>query len=105
MLFGDAAVVEGFVAFGGEGVGVEGDKRVFGAVFLQAMVEGEEAGKVCRVCDERRPYCACQLHKRADPVAVNIPFFALVSAGAVARLSVILAVSFRSIGLARGNYG
>lgn len=40
----DAAGVEGGVAFGGEGVGVEGYEGVFGAVLFEGVVEGEEAG-------------------------------------------------------------
>jgi hypothetical protein len=50
-LFGDAALVEGFVAFRGKGVGVEGYERVFGAVLLERVVEGEEAGEVGGVGD------------------------------------------------------
>tara|TARA_R110002003_G_scaffold138_10_gene12722 strand:+ start:2313 stop:2495 length:183 start_codon:yes stop_codon:yes gene_type:complete len=51
VLFGDAALVEGSVAFGREGVGVERDEGVFCAVFLERVVEGEEAGEVGRVGD------------------------------------------------------
>lgn len=43
MFFGDAALIQGSVAFGGEGVGVERDEGVFAAVLFQAVVEGEEA--------------------------------------------------------------
>jgi hypothetical protein len=42
-LFGDAARVEGGVAFRWEGVGVQGDERVFAAVLFERVVEGEEA--------------------------------------------------------------
>jgi hypothetical protein len=51
VLFGDAALVEGGVAFGREGVGVQRDEGVFCAVFLERVVEGEEAGEVGRVGD------------------------------------------------------
>jgi hypothetical protein len=51
VLFGDAAGVEGGVAFGGKGVGVEGDEGVFGVVLFEGVVEGEEAGEVGGVCD------------------------------------------------------
>jgi hypothetical protein len=51
VLFGDAALVEGFVAFFREGVGVEGYEGVFGAVLLERVVEGEEAGEVGGVGD------------------------------------------------------
>lgn len=30
------------MAFGGEGIGVEGDERVFRLVLLETVVEGEE---------------------------------------------------------------
>lgn len=46
MLLGDTAGVEGGVAFGWEGVGVECDEGVFRAVFFERVVEGEEAGEV-----------------------------------------------------------
>lgn len=59
MFLGDAAVVEGLVAFGGEGIRVEGDERVLGAVLLQAVVEGEQARQVRRVGDEGRPDWNC----------------------------------------------
>lgn len=57
MLLGYAALIERFVALFGERVCVERDERVLGAVLLQAVVEGEEAREVSRVCDQRRPYC------------------------------------------------
>jgi hypothetical protein len=38
-----------------EGVGVEGDERVFGADGAEGVVEGEEAGEVVEVGDERCP--------------------------------------------------
>lgn len=57
MLLGDGARVEGGVAFSGEGVGVEGDERVFGAVLFERVVEGEEAGEVGCVGYEGGPYC------------------------------------------------
>jgi hypothetical protein len=56
VLFGDGARVEGGVARGREGVGVEGDERVFGAVLLERVVEGKEAGEVGGVGYESRPY-------------------------------------------------
>jgi hypothetical protein len=57
MLLGYAALVEGFVAFGREGVGVEGYERILGAVLFERIVEGEEAGEVGGVCYEGCPYC------------------------------------------------
>jgi len=57
MLLGDAALVEGTMAFGGKGVGVEGNEGVFGAVLLEAVVEGEQAGEVGRVSNEGCPHC------------------------------------------------
>lgn len=56
MLFGNAALIERLVTFGGESVGIQCDEWVFRAVFLQAVIEGEEAGQVCRVSDEGGPY-------------------------------------------------
>lgn len=44
MLLWDGARVEGGMPGGGEGVGVEGYEGVFGAVFFEGVVEGEEAG-------------------------------------------------------------
>ena len=57
MLFRYTALIESFVAFGREGVSVEGDERVFRAMLLEAVVEGEEAGEVGCVRNEGRPYC------------------------------------------------
>jgi hypothetical protein len=57
VLLGYRARVEGSVAFGGEGVGVERDEGVFAAVLLERVVEREEAGEVGRVGDEGGPYC------------------------------------------------
>lgn len=42
--------------FGGEGIGVQSYEGVFGAVFLEAVVEGEEAGEVFCVGDECCPH-------------------------------------------------
>ena len=56
VLLRNAAGVEGGVALGGERVGVEGDERVLGAGLLEAVVEGEQASEVGRVCDQRRPH-------------------------------------------------
>lgn len=46
MLLGDAARVEGGVAFRREGVGVQCDEGVFCAVLFEGVIEGEEAGEV-----------------------------------------------------------
>lgn len=43
---GDVSRGEGGVPGGGEGVGVEGDERVFGVYGFERGVEGEEAGEV-----------------------------------------------------------
>jgi hypothetical protein len=51
VLFGNATFVEGFVTFGGEGIGVEGYEGVFGAVLLEGIVKGEQAGEVGGVGD------------------------------------------------------
>jgi hypothetical protein len=51
VLLGDAALVEGGVAFGREGVGVQRYEGVFAAVLLERVVEREEAGEVGRVGD------------------------------------------------------
>ncbi len=51
MLLRNAAFVEGFMAFGREAVGVEGDERVFRPVFLQTVVKGDEPCEVGSVCD------------------------------------------------------
>lgn len=54
-LGGDAAGLEGGEAGLGEGVCVEGDKRVFGGDGAEGVVEGEEAGEVVEVGDEGCP--------------------------------------------------
>jgi hypothetical protein len=51
VLLGDAALVEGGVAFGWEGVGVQRYEGVFAAVLFERVVECEEAGKVGGVGD------------------------------------------------------
>lgn len=56
MLLGDGARVESGVARGGEGVGVERDEGVFGAVLFERVVEREEAGEVVGVGYEGGPY-------------------------------------------------
>jgi hypothetical protein len=56
VLLGDGARVEGGVAGGREGVGVQGNEGVFAAVFLEGVVECEEAGEVGCVGDEGCPY-------------------------------------------------
>lgn len=43
--------------FGWEGIGVECDEGVFGAGFLEGVVEGEETGEVFGVSDECCPDC------------------------------------------------
>lgn len=55
LLVGDAAGFEGVDAFLGEGVGVEGHQGVGGVVFLEGVVEGDEAGEVGGVGDESCP--------------------------------------------------
>lgn len=57
MLFGDAALVEGLVAFGWEGVSVERDEGVFCAVLLEGVVEGEQAGEIGGIGYQRCPDC------------------------------------------------
>lgn len=54
-LRGDGARGESGMAFGGKGVGVEGYEGVFGLLLLETVVEREEAGKVCGVCNEGCP--------------------------------------------------
>lgn len=43
------------MAFGWEGVGVEGNEGVGAAVLFEGVVEGEEAGEIVRVGDEGGP--------------------------------------------------
>ena len=56
-LLGDAAGFEHSMAFRGEGIGAEHHEGVFGAVFLEAVVQREEAREVFCVGDEGRPDC------------------------------------------------
>lgn len=39
------------MAFVGEGVGVEGYQRIFGGVFFEGVVEGQETGEVGQISD------------------------------------------------------
>lgn len=57
MLLGNATGVKNGMAFLGEGVGVECHEGVFGVVFLEAVVQSEEAWEVFYVGDEGRPDC------------------------------------------------
>jgi len=43
------------VAISGEGIGVQCYKRIFGVVFLERVVEGEQPGEVFRIGNERCP--------------------------------------------------
>lgn len=52
---GDGARLENGMAFGREGIGVEGYEGVFGVVLFEGIVEGQEAGKVFGVGDEGCP--------------------------------------------------
>lgn len=54
-MFGDATCIECGVAFLGEGIGVEGDERVFAAYEFERGIEGEQAREVSGVGDESRP--------------------------------------------------
>lgn len=56
MLLGDSADIERGMAFGGEGVGVECDERIFGLRGFERVVEGQKSGKVVCVRYKRRPY-------------------------------------------------
>lgn len=42
MLFGNLANVERAMALVREGVGIEGDKRILGSMFLERVVKGEQ---------------------------------------------------------------
>ena len=91
MLFRYAALIERLVAFFGEGIRVQSDERVLCAVLLERVVEGKEAGEVCRVGDEGRPYCAgvSVALPNAPRQTSNIPFFdSTPAAGAVVALVV-----------------
>ena len=55
MLFRNAPLVQRLVPLFWKGLRVKGNKRVLGTVLLEAGVEGEEAGEVGRVRNERRP--------------------------------------------------
>jgi hypothetical protein len=91
VLFGNGARVEGGMAFSREGVGVEGDERVFGAVLLERVVEGEQAGEVGGVGYKGRPYCG---ESESSDVEwdESVPFFDFTPADSVVRL-VVSAIS------------
>jgi hypothetical protein len=54
-LFGDSARFQSDMSFRWEGIGVESDEGIFGVVFFQGVVEGEEAGEVGGIGYEGRP--------------------------------------------------
>jgi len=45
------------MSFGREGIGVQGNEGVFGALLLETVVESDEARQVFGVGDECRPHC------------------------------------------------
>ena len=47
--------VEGAVAFSGKGVGVEGYKRIPGAMLFERVIKGQKTREVSCVCDESSP--------------------------------------------------
>jgi len=57
MLLGDAALIKRLVTFGGEAIGIQSYEGVLCAVLLERVVEGEEAGQICCVCNESGPNC------------------------------------------------
>lgn len=57
-LLGNSARFQSGVPIRRESIGVESDEGVFGIVFFQGVIEGEEAGEVGGVGYKRRPDCA-----------------------------------------------
>ncbi len=56
-LLWDFADVQGLMTLLWEVVGVESNERVFRSMFLQRVIERQEAGEVLCVRDESCPYC------------------------------------------------
>lgn len=54
-MLGNTASFESGVALRWEGIGVERDKRIGGFVFLERVVQGDEAGEVIGVGDKSCP--------------------------------------------------
>lgn len=72
-LLGDLAYVESLVAFGGEAVRVEGNKRVLSPMLLEGVVEGQKARKIGCVSYKGGPYCNFVLEGRqANPWALHM---------------------------------
>jgi hypothetical protein len=92
MFFGDAALIQGSVAFGGEGVGVERDEGVFAAVLFQAVVEGEEACQVGCVGDQRGPHFSMSAMHLLPHYEI-LPFFDSIGADGVACVADMSAAS------------
>lgn len=56
MLLGNTTNVKSSMSLRREGVSVERDERVGGVVFLERVVEREQAGQVLRISDQSRPH-------------------------------------------------
>lgn len=107
MLFRYAALIERLVALFGEGICVQSDERILCAVLLERVIEGKEAGEVCSVGNESRPYCAdvSIALPNAPRQISNIPFFdSTPAAGAVVALVVADMITYNTcVKCARAN--
>ena len=71
--------IEGGVAFGWEGVGIESHEWVGGVLALQGVGEGEEPGQVVGVGDEGGPHWALSARRQSwecrCPKKGSVPLF------------------------------